>query len=539
MNHKLCFAAVLTAMAGSVFAADTLKVNTKIDQVMVYSNGAMVQRSGTLNLPKGTSIVAVEGLSRQLNASTLQALVADPSVTIASVTSDFVMRDHPDLKPQADRLDAKLKKLADSLTLNQADLDVLAAERELILANKNVGGNQGSTVASLQSMAQYFVRELAAIGRQQLALQNQRQGMLERQKLLNEQRKALGNIRQRCGRVLLTLEAASARPTVPLRLSYLASGAWWSPSYELRVQDTDTPLHLVYNAGVYQNTGEDWKQVRLVLSTGDPSRDYTIPQYQVLTVSKPQPKPLMRGLAMGVKVSNAKMAAYAVDEETADMDVAYAASAPVPVSVESGAMATEFAIAMPYTIPSDGKKYQVEIQQNDLPADYQYVVMPRQSKEVWLSARVPDYTSYNLLSGPASLFIGQVYQGEVALDAASITDTLQLSVGRDKDLLVKREEVKNYTVRKTVGGTVKVQKAYDITLRNNKKQTVKLQVVDQYPVSSDSEIKVELTEASGAKVQATIGKLTWEVTLAPGESRTLRLAYEVKYPKEFGYIAVE
>ena len=78
-----------------------------------------------------------------------------------------------------------------------------------------------------------------------------------------------------------------------------------------------------------------------------------------------------------------------------------------------------------------------------------------------------------------------------------------------------------------------------ITLRNNKKSAVKLNVVDQYPVSTDSEIKVELTESSGALVHAATGKLTWNVTLQPGESRTLRIAYEVKYPKDYGYITVE
>ena len=336
-------------------------------------------------------------------------------------------------------------------------------------------------------------------------------------------------------RVLLHVEAASARSSVPVRLSYLASGAWWSPSYELRFQDPSSPLNLVYHAGVFQNTGEDWKQVRLVLSTGDPSRDYTMPQYSTLYVRKPAPF-----VAAGLRVTNAKMAVrsgyadVAMAEETDE-----AASAPVPVSVQSGSMADEFVIAMPYTIPSDGKKYEVEIQDLHVNADYQYVVMPRQSKEVWLEARVSDYADYALLDGPAALFIDNVYQGEVTLNASSMTDTLQLSVGRDKEVLVDRKEVKNYTVRKTVGSTVKVQKAYDITLRNNKKSAVKLNVVDQYPVSTDSEIKVELTESSGALVHAATGKLTWNVTLQPGESRTLRIAYEVKYPKDYGYITVE
>ena len=535
MKKLLLWVAASVGLAGTAAAADTLRVNTNIDEVMVYASGAMVQRSGTLRLPAGVSVLAVEGLSRQMNAYTLQVALPDAAVTVMSVTADYARRDNPALKRQADRIDAALRQAEDSLSRDTLAQGVLNARYRLYLDNSQLGAQQAAQkVSGLLEMSNCYERELTALNERKIALEREIGVLTARVKALRAEREALGSVRQRYGRALITVNAASARASVPVRLSYMTSGAWWSPSYELRATGAGAPLGIVYNASVHQLTGEDWNQARLTLSTGDPSQDYTQPEFSPMTLRKPSTAAPRKVSA--VRLYSAATLEYTVD---ADMEEANAAGASVPVETRSGAMATEFAIALPYTIPSDGKEYQVEIADYSAPAEYEYVVMPRQSRNVWLLARVPGYTDYSLVTGPAALFIDNVYQGDATINAESMTDTLSLSLGRDKAVLVKREAVKDYTARKTVGSTVKVQKAYDITLRNNKKTPVTLRVVDQYPVSSDSEIKVTLTETGGAVADSSTGRLTWNLTLAPGESRTLRMAYEVKYPKEYGYLSID
>ena len=209
------------------------------------------------------------------------------------------------------------------------------------------------------------------------------------------------------------------------------------------------------------------------------------------------------------------------------------------LKVTATTLDTEFEIEAPYTIPANGKEYKVDMLDYSIPAEYEYTVLPRRSKEVWLSARVPDYAQYSLLEGVASLYLENVYQGTATLRPQAWEDTLLVSIGRDKDIVVDRQEVKDYTVRKTVGNNIRVQKGFEITVKNNKQVPVRVMVTDQYPVSTDNEMTVKLVEDGGAQTDAETGKLTWPLSLQPGERRTFRFAYEVKYPKRYGYGIVE
>ena len=112
------------------------------------------------------------------------------------------------------------------------------------------------------------------------------------------------------------------------------------------------------------------------------------------------------------------------------------------------------------------------------------------------------------------------------------TDTLDISLGRDKSILIERKKVKDFTTSQLLGSNRTVQRAWEINLRNNKKQPLTLVVFDQYPVSKEKEIVVDLAEDGGARVDKETGMLRWEVTLNPGELKKLKFRYSVKYPKE-------
>ena len=207
----------------------------------------------------------------------------------------------------------------------------------------------------------------------------------------------------------------------------------------------------------------------------------------------------------------------------------------IPLQLSQTQTSTEFKIDVPYTVPSDGKQYDVSMLTYHIDADYRFNCLPRSSKDVFLMADLKDFSQYPLLKGNAYIYLDNAYQGECEIAPDFAADTFSIPIGRDKDIAVSRQAVKEYTSKKIIGSTVRVVKCFEITVRNNKTDAVSVELTDQYPLPKYSDIKVDLTDKGGAEVDSEKGKLTWKLNLAPQEKKTLRFSYEVKYPKTYGF----
>ncbi|HOY72506.1 MAG TPA: DUF4139 domain-containing protein, partial [Tenuifilaceae bacterium] len=146
-------------------------------------------------------------------------------------------------------------------------------------------------------------------------------------------------------------------------------------------------------------------------------------------------------------------------------------------------------------------------------------------------ARITDWEKYSLLDGEANIFFENTFVGATVLDISRATDTLQVSLGRDKGISINREKIKDYTTRQLVGTKKEETRTWRTTVKNNKLQKISITVMDQVPVSTSEEIEVNILETSGGKVNTENGEVTWELTLEPGAEKKLDLKYSVKYPK--------
>ena len=203
---------------------------------------------------------------------------------------------------------------------------------------------------------------------------------------------------------------------------------------------------------------------------------------------------------------------------------------PVPVTTQQNQTSVTFEIDIPYTIPTDGKTYTVEIQQHSMPAAYAYYCAPKLDPEAFLTAQITDWEAYNLLDGDANLFFEGAYLGKSFLSVQNLTDTLSLSLGRDKNVVVTRTKQKDFSRRRFLGGNQIETRGWEIQLRNTKKQAIDITIEDQFPVSTHKEIEVKNLEWSNARLDEDSGKLTWKLKLQPSEEKKLQLKYEVKYP---------
>ncbi len=180
------------------------------------------------------------------------------------------------------------------------------------------------------------------------------------------------------------------------------------------------------------------------------------------------------------------------------------------------------------TIPADGADHEIVVKDFSVDAEYNYYAVPKLSKDVYLVASIPNWKKLDLLDGNVKLFLNNMYMGESFINARQTEDTLNLSIGKDKELAVDRKDMRTYSSKNLIKTSDKVEREWMITVKNNKSVSVKVTVEDQFPVSTVDDIKVVLIDNGGAEVDETEGKLTWKLNLKPGEKKELKFSYSVK-----------
>jgi uncharacterized protein (TIGR02231 family) len=200
--------------------------------------------------------------------------------------------------------------------------------------------------------------------------------------------------------------------------------------------------------------------------------------------------------------------------------------------VNENQLNVSFDIDIPYDILSNSKPHSVALKEIKLPATYKYYAAPRVEKEAFLLAEINDYSKYNLLPGEANIIFEGLYVGKTFINTNQTSDTLNLSMGRDKKISIKREKVVDKSGTRFLSSKKEQTFTFDITVRNNKKEAADILLKDQYPLSTDKEIEIELLQSDNATANKETGILTWTLKLNPNETKKVRISYKVRYPKD-------
>jgi TonB-dependent SusC/RagA subfamily outer membrane receptor len=202
------------------------------------------------------------------------------------------------------------------------------------------------------------------------------------------------------------------------------------------------------------------------------------------------------------------------------------------VSVDDNELNVTFNIDLPYDVPTNGKEQNVVLKEFKVPSYYKYYCAPKLDKDAYLLSEIADWENLNLLPGEANIIFEGTYIGKTFIDPNSTQDTMNLTLGRDKRVVVKREKMVDFSSAKFIGSNKKQTFTYEITVKNNKKEKIEMLLKDQYPLSTNKDIEVELLQSDGAVVNDEIGVLTWKLELAPGEVKKVRVSYSAKFPKD-------
>jgi hypothetical protein len=192
-------------------------------------------------------------------------------------------------------------------------------------------------------------------------------------------------------------------------------------------------------------------------------------------------------------------------------------------------------IETPYTIVANDEPIDVDIKETIIAANYQHIVTPKLDPDAFLMAQITDWTQYNFVSAEANIFFEGTYAGKTRINASQTSDTLTISLGRDKNVVVTRTKLKDFTKTKFLSDRRSDSRAYEIVVKNKRNTPLSILVEDQIPISTDKTIEVE-KDVNSAEIDELTGKLTWKLKVAAGKEGKVKFNYSVKYPKDYRLI---
>jgi hypothetical protein len=269
------YCSILFLALASVASAKEKEHPSAIEHVTVFLNGAQVQRAATLNLEKGVHQLRLTDLPPTLDPSSVQ-VKGFGEFTILSVKHQFDMLDMSD---EEKALEDQQLMWQDSVSWYESILKVYEEEESLLQSNKKLGSEQnGANIAQLQQAADFYRKRLMEIQQKKFALKHKIEKAKERIEQIDRKINELWDKEEeQISEILVTL-SAEQNSRAKLQITYYVPDAGWTPAYDARVQNTDQPVTLNYKAKVYQNTSEDWENVKLSLSTGNPQLSARLPR---------------------------------------------------------------------------------------------------------------------------------------------------------------------------------------------------------------------------------------------------------------------
>lgn len=540
------------------------KINTssEVKKVTVFLTGAELNHEAKVKLKKGKNIVTFTGLSPRLDERSINL---DPGTSDVNVLYINSHTNHLAERKDNDRirtLKDSLEFYKDKLSLLKLEQEALTGEKNLLFKNQSIGGQPGVSIADVEKSADFYRKRTNEINLL-IFKNNKLEGKLykEQSRYSKQLHELDAEVNPPTSDIMVTL-VASKDVEAPMNFKYIIPTAGWTPKYDIRTEGTGSQVKLVYRAILFNNSGLDWKDVKITLSTASPEIGINIPQLGKWYLGNEQAAEADQ-LAQYLQVTPGVVATQdkigngefynriAPADGNSDGGLIPKLSVEAPLydrifggnmpdkaknqvmfrKIEVDMLSTEYTIDQPYTIYSDSKPYTVDVLEKTANATYEYKAVPALEKDVFLQARLALKDLPELVSGDASVYFGGSYIGKTFIKTIDLEDSMTVSLGRDKKIQMIRKESKQDYQRTVVGNYEKEVLKYETTIKNTRDIPVFVIIEDQVPVASNSDQEVSVNDVSGGLLDKPSGKVSWKYTLAPGESKVIKLGYTTKYPK--------
>ncbi|MES2518480.1 MAG: DUF4139 domain-containing protein [Bacteroidota bacterium] len=500
---------------------------SKIEKVTVFLSGAQVNRTAKVSLFAGKTELRFKHITPDLDVNSIQ-IKSEGDVSIQSVTYE---KDFLGAKPniaEVNKLEAQRETIQDKISLDKSLLTVYKREEEMLLKNQLIVGQQtGLKAIDLKESVDFQRIRMTEVLAKQLDLDKIiKKEEIEALKITNQISQITGNRGAETSVIVVTVLANNAN-SANFSLSYFVNDASWIPSYDLRVKDISKPLSLTFKANINQDSGEDWKDVKLSLSTAEPRQQGNAPVLNTWYIEPTPQVRMMKFLAPEIK-RDEETQRPSLDNQSALAEVVTVGYGAVQTNYQQTAKSFDF--PQLYSIEDGSENFHVDLKPLEIPAMYEYYVAPKYDKDAFLTAKIIDWEQYDLMAGNMKLYFEDTYLGDSYLNVNN-QDTLSISLGRDKGVIVSRTKSTDFRKKQSLGSNKTDSRGYEIVLRNTKHQAINVTIEDQFPISKAKEIEVNDQEADEAEINKETGKITWKLVLEPNKEKKLKHKFTVKSPK--------
>ena len=543
MKRYSLFAFLFLLSANLFFAQKPIYTKAKVTAVKVYRNSAELQNTVSFSIPSGISEIVIGNISEEINEKTIQIGVNSKNISILSsqFTSDYSTDFKMDTtNPQIKKVNDSIKIVENLISKNRIELDANKKAVELLDKNQTVlVGSNSSNVAQLTQLTEFYTNKRIELENKLVSLKTKGDDL---SKKLSRLKSSLKTKEQKeaeefaDGVIVLKLMSPTAG-NIKLNINYLTDNVSWKPYYEIKAEKISAPLDVTFKAIVKQNTGLDWKGVKLTLINGNSSRNNYAPTVRpwFIYAKSPKEREIQREEASLIKTravaSKSEYADKDIALEEGEVSVNYATTAAFTISANE--LNTSYDIDIPYDILSNNEDHLISLYQQKIPADYQYFTAPNYDREAYLLAKIKDFSKYNLVSAPASIIFENMYIGETRISPDQTNNEMNITLGNDAKISIRREEVQDKSGEKFLSSYREKVITYDLVIKNNKKEQISIEVKDRFPLSNNEAVKIEVLDKSGAAKDDEKGFLTWNIKLSPSETKKLRVSYKVRYPKDY------
>ncbi|PTT35810.1 hypothetical protein DBR28_11805 [Chryseobacterium sp. HMWF028] len=508
--------------------AQEIKKEIEVKQATIFLQGAKVFGTTNVTLQKGRNMIKIINLPNNLDENTYK-INLEKNTTLLSITpqSNFLKND--ELSDSEKKLETETKKLQRQVSLLNIQIKNLTGEQHIINDNLKISANDRSTPQEqLIKLTEFYRKRMLEIDNQVFLLNEQKNVLDESIAKLNNQSTEEQTHKNTNRKELLLEILADNETSLNLGVSYIVSDAGWIPSYDLRAQSVKKPLEIVYKGKIYQKTGQDWKNVKLFVSTYRPSYNQDRPILSPLYVAEYTPYNSQVEIA-GYKSKKEISAANAYQMRE---DVAVKPSQIPVASVSDSQMNVIYELNYNQTIISQEKEQYVILDKKQVDATYKYHTVPKLNNQVFLMAFVKNWQNLNLINGEANIYFEDNYIGKTNITSNYVKDEFPISLGVDERITVKRIKLEDKTSQKAMNSNKWETESYQISIRNNTKESIELEVLDQLPISENSKILVKTIDLEGGIPDEKTGSILWNKNIGSGSSEKITFSYEVKYPKD-------
>ncbi len=535
-------------------ATEKETIKATLTEVTVYAQGAQMHHKANYSVNAGVTEIIIEGISAFIDPKSIQVKGTGDLVLLDTKFSFYypqpsnVINQGATLKIKRDiqLLEDSLRAMDFDIRDIQDEINVLNASKSIIASNGMVRsiGKVNDSINLLKQTIEYYTLKMNELNKKIIVLEKKRQEKAFKKILMEARLADLQNYQNNNGeienskspipRITITVSAKSP-VTGKLIFSYVVSNAGWTPIYDLRSDATTGKIELTYKAEVFQSSGLDWDNIKLNISTNNPYVNKTKPTlnpwYIDYNIYKSENRKGVMDKLQEVQITSqaAFNRGYAYEDLDDEKNIM---GADQFTTVVHRLISAEFKIDLPYSIKSNNEKHMVLIKSTNLDTKFKYYSVPKLDASVYLVAQMTKLDELQLVPGQANIFFDGSYIGETYIDPTTMDDTLNLSLGKDPSIVVKRTLLKKELKDRIIGDKRERTFAYSIEISNQKSSSIEIVIQDQLPITQNADINIESDNFAKGRFDERTGLLEWSFILKAKENKVIDYNFRVKHAKD-------